>query len=99
MLEDDEPADDAAPGSPSSMAARQETLLPAALRGGRAPRRAGFTEASEVRLRDFRTLVTLFGDYWRDRELWNCQAGLDYLLVTIYYLLLLATCYLLLTAY
>ena len=99
MLEDDEPADDAAPGSPSSVAAKQETLLPAALRGGRAPRRAGFTEASEVRLRDFRTLVTLFGDYWRDRELWNCQAELDYLLVTIYYLLLLATCYLLLTAY
>ena len=99
MLEDDEPADDAAPGSPSSVAAKQETLLPAALRGGRAPRRVGFTEASEVRLRDFRTLVTLFGDYWRDRELWNCQAELDYLLVTIYYLLLLATCYLLLTAY
>ena len=74
MLEEDEPADDAAPGSPSSVAAKEETLLPAALRGGRAPRRAGFIEASEMRLRDFRTLVTLFGDYWRDRELWNCQA-------------------------
>ena len=74
VLEEDEPADDAAPGSPSSVAAKEETLLPAALRGGRAPRRAGFIEASEMRLRDFRTLVTLFGDYWRDRELWNCQA-------------------------
>ena len=75
ILEEDEPADDARPGSPSSMAAKEDTLLPPALRGGRAPRRAGFTEQSELRLRDFRRLVELFGDYSRDRELCNCQAG------------------------
>ena len=74
VLEDDEPADDAAPGSPTSVAAKEEVLLPPPLRGGRAPRRSDFTEASEMRLRDFRALVRLFGDYMQDREMWNCQA-------------------------
>ena len=64
----------AAPGSPSSVAAKEEVLLPPPLRGGRAPRRSDFTEASEMRLRDFRALVRLFGDYMQDREMWNCQA-------------------------